>query len=243
MQLFCGIRHAADPFRISTQPFHITQRKLQLTVETLIARHGGVGSTMILQIKLAAPLWEIRLISNPFFQFLKECIGHTLPHHRRTGKRHRHPSRMLDHPVRRPAASITIAIGNKKMIIERLLLKALPPASDLGRRQHCVIGCKPGKVKMGFVIGGGIPGWREMCEHLRPVDPFPQKCIIGREVELAPAQLGCHEIIDPCFLHDLRKRCRVAEYIRQPQNACAHAELFLKELLSMQKLPHKRFPG
>ena len=67
-----------------------------------------------------------------------------------------------------------------------------------------------------------------MSQYLCPVDPFPQKRVVRNLVELVPGQLRRHEIIDPAFLHDLRQRTGIAEYVRQPQDPAVHAE-FLHE--------------
>ena len=82
-----------------------------------------------------------------------------------------------------------------------------------------------------------------MGQHTAAVNTFPFKSITRQFIKFIPADLRSHKIRKSALLHNLRQRCRITKYIRQPKNRVVHAELFLEKSLSMDKLTHQRFTG
>ena len=69
--------------------------------------------------------------------------------------------------------------------------------------------------------------------------------MVGERVAfvVAPENFLGDEIVHPALRQQLRQRGRIAEGIRQPENAAVDAELLLKEPLAEHELPHERFAG
>ena len=100
------------------------------------------------------------------------------------------------------------------------------------RRLHAVLNCT-------CTI---IARRNEMRQYLGAVNSFPQKRIIRHLVAFIPADLCRHEIIDAAFLHDLRKCCRITEYIRQPQDLVVHTEFLFEKSRAIEELTYQCLP-
>ncbi|MNC26274.1 hypothetical protein D3C75_743990 [compost metagenome] len=83
----------------------------------------------------------------------------------------------------------------------------------------------------------------EIRKHRGAVNADPMEQIVWEHVGVIPAQLSSHEITYAAMPHNLRKRCTVAEGIRQPFNVRGFAEFLQVEPLAVEHLAHQRFPA
>ena len=221
--------------RQHAEQLQIHHVQLGLAVGALVARHGGVGAAMILKVQLALPHRQAFAALHARVQFVKVGARKGLAHARQARDALFHAVGIFQHRAGGAAAAVAIAIGNQNVIVDFLLLIALPAADQRVRVQHAVIGGKEVFHRLPHAQGGD-----QVRQDLRAVDATPAEGIIGHFVKLIPGQLGCHKILDAALLHDLRQRAGIAKHVRQPQDAAVHAEFILEKALAVDELPHQR---
>src|SRR2546426_8008335 len=82
-----------------------------------------------------------------------------------------------------------------------------------------------------------------MGEDARAVDPFPEKCMVGRLVGVVPRQLLGQEEVAPRLGDKLRQRRRIAEDVWQPELLGVVSELLHEEPLAMKELANQCLSG
>ncbi|MNW64234.1 hypothetical protein D3C74_425010 [compost metagenome] len=92
-----------------------------------------------------------------------------------------------------------------------------------------------------FRVWNIVFGRNEMCQNLRTVNASPVHRIVWNLVGIIPGNFGRHKIIDPALAHNLRHRCAITEYIRQPEHTVLYAEFFLEETFAIDNLTDHRF--
>ena len=136
----------------------------------------------------------------------------------------------------RAAATVSVAEGNERFVVQLLLLVALPGACHLRGRDVRHIGGAD------FIRLSALGVLRGQKIGVDPgaVNALPQKGVAGHFVGVVPADFGGHEPIHAAFTENLRERGRVPEHIGKPEHMALHAEFVPEEALAVKHLPHKR---
>ena len=219
------------------QQLQIHHVQLRLAVGALVPGHGGVGAPVIFEVQLAFPQGQTAVVLHPLAKLVKIGAGKGLTNPGQAGHTVLHPVGGLQHGAGRAAAAVAVAVGDQNVVVDVLILVALPAADDRVGMEHSVVG---GKEALLLVLPNAQRG-DQMGQDLRTVDAAPAEGVVGHLVELVPRQFGGHEIFDAAFLHDLGQRAGIAEHVRQPEDAVFHAELLPEEALAVKELPHQTF--
>ncbi len=203
------------------EQLRLPQPQLALAVELLVARLGGIGAAVHLEIQLAHQHQRVLQVSGAAGkEFLRRPdLG------ARQAVHIPHAAQLLQHGGGRPTAAVTIAKQQVAFVGALVVFEVADVIQHILDIRQRVI---------------RIDG-REMGQHTRAIDALPHEGVAGRLVELVPGQLLGQEIIDPGQFHDLRQRPAVAEHIRVPELPAAPAKLGFEEALPVQELPHQRF--
>ena len=189
---------------------------------------------MELKIQLSDPGWEAFAVFYFLMQFVEIRSRKCLAYFRHTFDAFFHTLGCLEHRSGRTAAAVSVAVADQDIVVDVLVLVAVPSAHDRVRVQHTVVCRKEAGLRLADA---------ERCDHMgedfASVDTLPVHRIVRHFVELVPCQLCRHEVVDSAFFQNLRHRCAVSEDIRQPQDLVVHAKLFFEKAFSEQKLAHE----
>ena len=189
---------------------------------------------MELKIQLANPGGKASAVLYFFMHFIKIRSGKSLTYLRYSFDAFFHTLRGFEHRSGRTAATISVAVADQDIIVDILILIAVPSTHNRIRVQHAIVCGKEACLRL-----ADAECCNHMCKDLASVDTFPVHRIVRHFVELVPCQLCSHEVVDSAFFHNLRHRCAVSEDIRQPQDLVVHAELFFEKAFSEQELAHE----
>ena len=217
----------------------VHQQQLVLAVGALVAGHGGERAAVVLEIELALPGVEPGVVLHARFQFAEILAGELLAHLRYALDAALHALGHFQHLAGGAAAAVAVAKGHQDVVVDLLVLIALPAAHDGVRVQAAVVGGE----KVLLHVLPHVNGGDEVREHLAAVDAAPDEGVVGDLVDLVPGQLGGHEIVDAAALHDLRQGAGIAEHVRQPEDAAVYAELILEKALAVHELPDEGLAG
>ncbi len=237
IQGFCGVIRLI--LRQSCQQFQIHEHQLALPIGTLIPRHGSVGAAMVLKVKFAFPGFQPAVIRHALLQFIEIGAGKCLPDGGNALHALFHTHGGFQHGAGGTAAAVAVAVGNENIVIDFLILVALPAAHQRAGVEHTVI--RGEEILLGVLIDA--QGGDKVRQNLAAVNAAPDKRIVGYLIRLIPGQLCGHEIVDAASFHDLGQSAGVAEHIGQPQNAVIQTKFVLEETLAVDKLPHQRLAG
>ena len=218
------------------EQFQVHHVQLNLTVGTLVARHGGVCAAVILKVEFTFPCGQAAVVLHTLSQLIKVGACKCLTHFGQSLDALFHTGGGFQHGAGRTAAAVTVTVGNQDIIVDVLLLVAVPAADQR-------IGMQDAVVSREEVILALTDPQRcdKVGQDFGAVNAAPLEGVVRHFVELVPCQLCGHEIINAALCHDLRQRARIAEHVRQPENAVVHTELFLEETLAVQELTHQAF--
>ena len=239
-----GIRFTQQLFSHHRVPFQVLQCELSLPVPALVSGHGGIGAPVIFQIQLPFPCRQKAVPGNILFQFFKKLTGMRLMCPRTARDTLFHPAAVFQHLLGGSASAVSVTVYHQRFGLKFFLSVPFPVPLHLRRVEQGIV-CRvvfcyeTAFHRRRIVVSAG----GKMCQDLRPVDPAPDKRVAGHPVELVPADLGRHEIVESAFLHDLRQRGRITEYIREPQDPVLFPEFLLKEAESVDQLAYKGFTG
>ena len=219
------------------QQLQIHHVQLRLTVGTLVPGHGSIGAAMVFEVQLAFPQGQAAVVLHPLAKLVKIGAGKGLTHPGKAGHAVFHSVGGFQHGAGRAAAAVAVAVGDQNVVVDVLILVALPAADDSIGMKHAVVG---GEEALLFVLPNAQRG-DQMGQNLRTVDAAPAEGVVGHLVKLVPGQLGGHEVFDAAFLHDLGQGSGIAKHVRQPEDAVFHAEFVPEEALAVEELPHQTF--
>ena len=189
---------------------------------------------MELKIQLSDPGWEAFAVFYFLMQFVEIRSCKCLAYFRHTFDAFFHSFGCLKHRSGRAAAAVSVAVADQDIVVDVLVLVAVPSAHDGIRVQHSVVCGKEARLRLSDA---------ERCDHMREnfasVDSFPVHGIVRHFVKLVPCQLCRHEVVDSAFFQNLRHGSGVSKDIRQPQDLVVHAELFFEKAFSEQELAHE----
>ena len=189
---------------------------------------------MELKIQFADPGWEAFAVFYLLMQLVEIRSRKCLAYFRHTFDAFFHTFGCLQHSSGRAAAAVSVAVADQDIVVDVLVLVAVPSAHDGIRVQHSVVCGKEARLRLSDA---------ERCDHMSEyftsVDAFPVHRIVRHFVELVPCQFGRHEVVNSAFFQNLRHRCAVSEDIRQPQDLVVHAKLFFEKAFSEQELAHE----
>ena len=189
---------------------------------------------MELKIQLSDPGWEAFAVFYFLMQFVEIRSRKCLAYFRHALDAFFHSFGCLKHRSGRAAAAVPVAITDQNIVVDILILIAVPAAHDCIRMQHAVVCRKEAGLRLADA---------ERCDHMREnfasVDSFPVHGIVRHFVKLVPCQLCRHEVVDSAFFQNLRHGSAVSKDIRQPQDLVVHAELFFEKAFSEQELAHE----
>ena len=237
VEVFCRIgREIAGLYSsLAGQPLSLPQLQLGFPVIFLIAGLGGVGASVVLQIKFAVPGGHMAVgCCNGLLEILKVIVSGSRGYAGKT----RHCFQMtahLQHVTVDSAASVSVSVSQKQILVDLFVMVEIPLALDRYGIDDAVIG-------VAAVVGDGRCA-HEMSQHLGAVHADPAEGIVRHMVVLVPADLDRHEIVDAGTLQDLGQGPAVAEHIRKPEYVGGRAEFFLEETLAVQDLTHQSLTG
>ena len=170
--------------------------------------------------------------------FIKIRSGESLTYLRYSFDAFFHTLRGFEHRSGRTAATISVAVADQDIIVDILILIAVPSTHNRIRVQHAIVCGKEACLRL-----ADAECCNHVCKDLASIDSFPVHRIIRNFVELVPCQFRGHKIVNTAFFQDLRHRRTVSEHIRQPQDLVVYAKFLPEEAFSKQKLAHKGFSG
>ena len=216
------------------EEFQLHHRILALTVGAFVSCHGGVGSAMVLKVELAYPLRQSLVVLHALPELVEILTGKGLTDFRNALDAFVHTTGHFHHISGRTAAAVAVTEAYENIVVDILILIAVPAAHDSIRMKHAVIS--------GEEAGLGLTdsqGRDQMGKDPASVDSLPHEAVIRVFVELVPGKLRGHKILDATFFHNLGKSCAVAEYVRQPEDLVLHVKLFFEKSLSELELANQ----
>ena len=121
------------------EQFQVHHVQLNLTVGTLVARHGGVCAAVILKVEFTFPCGQAAVVLHTLSQLIKvgacKCLTHLWAV----------PRCPFPYGWRFPAwrgrtaAAVTVTVGNQDIIVDVLLLVAVPAADQRIGMQDAVV--------------------------------------------------------------------------------------------------------
>eukprot|EP00162_Nutomonas_longa_P013320 comp21514_c0_seq1/m.46984 comp21514_c0_seq1/g.46984 ORF comp21514_c0_seq1/g.46984 comp21514_c0_seq1/m.46984 type:complete len:443 (+) comp21514_c0_seq1:1574-2902(+) len=128
-----------------------------------------------------------------------------------------------EHLVVGPASAIAPAVEEHGLVCHFLVAEMLDAVDEL----------------LGLNVGDiGVCG-REVGQHARAIESFPEECVVRHLVELIPAQLLREKVLDSGTRADLRELRGISKRVRQPESVRVAAKVGHEEALSQQELAHK----
>ena len=222
-QLGRGVLRPAEPVRDRAGRLRLVQEPLGRPVAALGARLAGERAAVVLEVQLTL---DRPRRAEVLLEAVEE-LARRRELHARDALQVAGAARHLEHLRGRPAAAVAVAEHEQAGRRAVVVLEAGGARAQLGDRDDRVVG-----------VGG-----RHVHEHLRAVDPGPHERVVGRLGELVPGQLLREEAVDPRAAQDLRDLAVVAERVRGPELAAAHAEALLQVALPVDDLAHERLAG
>ncbi len=156
---------------------------------------------MILKIQLTFPGGQAPVILYTLAELVKIGTHERLAYLWQACQALLHPPACFKHCPGRAAAAVSISVGYKEVIVDVLLLIALPAAHQGIRVQVAVVGGKEIGFRLAHAQGGD-----QVRQYFGTVNTAPLEGIVGMLVKLVPGQLGGHKIVYAAQLHDLRHR-------------------------------------
>ncbi len=190
---------------------------------------------MIFEIELAHPgRIVLRPLGHALEQAFEEGAHMFVAHGGAAGNALFHATDVFQHFAGRSAAAIAMAIDQEQFLVEVLLPVAPPGAHHMG-------GLEVGTIGRADALGIVVLRRQEIGGHRAAIDALPVEGFIGHAVGVVPAQLVGDEHIHIRKLHQLRQRGRIAERVRQPEDAGCDPEGLLVIGDAMQDMPHEAF--
>ena len=115
---------------------------LTLTIGALVSRHGGISSTMIFKVQFTDPFRQSFVILYALPELVKILNGKGLTDLGNTLDPLIHTAGHFHHVSGRAAASVTVTKADPNIVVDILILIAVPAAHDGIRVEHAVIGRK-----------------------------------------------------------------------------------------------------
>ena len=223
LQFAVRVARAGDDRGQRGRQFQLAQRDLDFAVIPLDLALRGIGALVALQVELARP----GRIARGVLGDVREKRGRRLLHDRAQPGQVGFARQPFEVLLARPAAAVADAEQHQRLVGDPLFQEVLLD------RQHRAGG------------GGAVVGRlrRQMCQHLRAVDPLPPEGVVGVPGDPAPRQFLGHKIGHAGLRQELRQRPRIAEHIRHPQAVGIPPELLAEEPLAVKDLADQRFAG
>ena len=121
-----------------------------------------------------------------------------------------HDFDVLEHFACRTTAAIAIPVCHEQILVQFLLLEALPRAQRFAGIRHRIVCASVWTTK--FLDG------TEVCENLCTINALPHERVVRQPAVLAPANLEGHEVFQTCLPIQLRQ-CR---WVVSPEDCSTH---------------------
>ena len=237
MKLLCRIGRKIAVFYscLTGQPFCLAKLQFGLPVVLFIPGLGGIGTSVVLQIKFSIPGWYMTVgFGNGLLEIFKVVVSFSRSYSRKT--RHRFQmTAHLQHVTIDSAAAVSVSISQKKLLIDLFVMIKIPFSLDRYRIDHTIIG-----------ISAAVRNSRrthEMSQDLGTIHSDPAEGVMRHVVVLVPADLDGHEIVNAGTFQDLGQCPAVAEYIRKPEHIGNCTKFLLEETLTIQDLTYQSLTG
>ena len=221
------------------QQLQVHQQLLGAAVALLVPTHGGVGAAVVLKVELALPGFQTAVVLHARIQLVEIGPGRGLADHGDARDTLFHALGGLQHLPGGTAAAVAVAVADQDVVVDLLILVALPAAHDGTGVEHAVVGGEEALLRILVDAGGG----NQVGQNLGAVDAPPDEGVVGDAVDLIPGQLGGHEVVDAGLAHDLGQGTGVAKDIGQPQDLVVLAEFLPEEPLAVEELTDQALAG